>query len=192
VYSRLRLVPNASGPEHTAPTADPIAEAHERAAEEGFASGYRAGEARAAEEAAAHLETWRATVAGASTLRGMLQEAYRRELVELALAVARAVLQQELRQDRTALQRVIGAALDKLGTAEPLIVEAGPEDTPEITRFAAQLREQGIDVTPRTNPALAAGDLRVESPSGSVEHLLEARLALARGLVLGELGGEAP
>ncbi len=163
------------------PVQQQLAETMAQAREEGFAAGM----AQVEQEMAQQLERWRASVAQAATLRASLTEVHRREMVELAVAVASAVIQRDVTEHTVSIEQAIGTALEQLGTRERVHITLGPTDADRLNPWLDELREQGLDVSAATDPNLSPGDMKVSSAAGSVEHLLKERIERVRQLVVG-------
>lgn len=104
------------------------------------------------------------------------------QVIELALAVARVILQREVTQDPRAILPAVRAALQKLkGEAEP-VLRVAPAWVPFLT---AQLGAivGGLQGAPRLSvqgdPALAPGDWTVTGAGGWVDGRLEAQVRVA-------------
>lgn len=165
-----------------APPADPVEVARAQAQALGLAQGLEDGHAagRAAyAEALARLSTGLAEI---TQLRGVLGEVYRREVIELALAAAEALVQRELSQSVDAIGGLVDQALVALGDEERLTLFLSPAD-------AERIEVDGVTI--EVDETLSFGDLRLESEAGSVESAMQRRIARMRQLVLGELDGGA-
>lgn len=140
--------------------------------------------------AAAEIEAMRARwAAGLEALvRQTLEVAddRHRELAELAIAVAEAVLQTELERG-TAIDRLVTAGLSALGRENVAVLSLS---TVDIEGVADGLRARWPGLTVRADATLPAGAMRLESEAGRVETSMRDRLARARALVLGEPAGE--
>jgi type III secretion system HrpE/YscL family protein len=114
-----------------------------------------------------------------------------REVVALALDVARKVLGRELAQDRGAVADLAAQALAVARDRREVTLRVNPEDADAIRaatgRLAALLsRAPGLDV--REDPAVERGGAVVETEAGRVDARVEAQLAaLARAIE--EAGG---
>jgi type III secretion system HrpE/YscL family protein len=114
-----------------------------------------------------------------------------REVVALALDVARKVLGRELAQDRSAVADLAAQALAVARDRREVTLRVNPEDADAIRAAAGRLgallaRAPGLDV--REDPAVERGGAVVETEAGRVDARVEAQLAaLARAIE--EAGG---
>ena len=164
------------------PAEDPIDVARAQAEAEGLAQGLQDGRAagRAAyDEALGRLSTGLAEI---GQLRDVLGEAYRREVIELALAAAEALVQRELTQSSEVIVGLVDQALEVLGADAPITLTLSPDDAERLPPPPA-----GVEV--QVDEELPVGDLRAESAGGSIESSMQRRIARVRQLVLGELDG---
>jgi flagellar biosynthesis/type III secretory pathway protein FliH len=164
---------------------DPITTAREAAFAESFAMGLEEGRAAGQAEYAAMLQCLQASVDEIVQHRAVLGEAYRREVVELALAAAEALVQRELGNTGNAIAGLVDQALDALGDDDPVTLRVCVGDAEQLAPWIEQRARPGLTVEIDTE--LRAGDLRATSAGGSVESSMERRIARVRQLVLGEL-----
>lgn len=114
-----------------------------------------------------------------------------REVVALALDVARKVLGRELAQDRSAVADLAAQALAVARDRREVTLRVNPEDADAIRAAAGRLgallaRAPGLDV--REDPTVERGGAVVETEAGRVDARVEAQLAaLARAIE--EAGG---
>ena len=114
-----------------------------------------------------------------------------REVVALALDVARKVLGRELAQDPGAVADLAAQALAVARDRREVTLRVNPEDADAIRAAAGRLgallaRAPGLDV--REDPAVERGGAVVETEAGRVDARVEAQLAaLARAIE--EAGG---
>jgi flagellar assembly protein FliH len=182
----------ASPAEHTRHTPDPAElEAHLAALErDAFAKGYAQGE-RAGVEAGnrrgdAMVRRLGDTLEELASLRRTLLQQSERQLVQLALALARRVVRREIAADEQLLMALARVAVDKLGDAGPTTVRLHPED---FARAAARGAERwaAAHVTVVADPVVSRGGCLVESPFGFVDASIDAQFQeLARALLDGE------
>ena len=109
-------------------------------------------------------------------------EAYRREVIELALAAAEALVQRELSQSSEVIAGLVDQALTVLGSDDRIILTLSPGDVEQLGDAL-----DGVEV--QIDEALSPGDLRAESSAGSIESSMQRRIDRVRQLVLGELDG---
>lgn len=159
----------------------------EQARRDGYAQGLEEGRALAQSHVAEYLEHLGKTLQDLASLRAVVTESYRREMVELALASAEALVQHELIDQAATLQHLIDAGLEALGRSEPLRLHLHPDDRPRVDDAIHRAAAAGYDLTVVEDHTLHPGDLRVDNELGTVESVLHDRLARIRQLVIGEL-----
>lgn len=176
-----KAMPAAPAP----PPPDPLVLAHEAAFAQGFAAGLEEGRAAGAAEYTASLQRMQTSVDDIVQHRAVLGEAYRREVVELALAVAESLVQRELVEGSNAIVGLVDQALVALGGDEPVTLRVCAADADRLQPWLEKQPRPGLTI--EIDRELADGDLRAASPSGSVESSMERRIDRVRQLVLGEL-----
>jgi flagellar assembly protein FliH len=174
---------------------DPVEiEAHLAALErDAFAKGYAQGE-RAGVEAGnrrgdAMVRRLGETLDELASLRQTLLQQSERQLVQLALALARRIVRRELAADEELLMALARVALDKLGEAGQATIRLHPDD---FARAAARGADRWAvaHVTVVADSAVSRGGCLVESPFGFVDASIDAQFQeLARALLDGESAG---
>lgn len=172
---------------------DPLEAARERAHQEGYDAGFAEGQAAAEAQSAALLETMRNAVEDLARLRSTLVEVYRREMVELALAVARAIVGRTVSEDANVVESWLDDALSQLDGADTVVVRCAPAHEATVRAWIERLEDPlRPNVTVAVDANLGIGDLRVECAAGSVDAILEQRLDRIRDLVLHSVAEERP
>src|SRR5579862_7823090 len=122
--------PAVAVPESTEPMlpAARAAEMERAAFATGYAEGERAAAAAAASQAHAMLRSLTAAVADLSGTRQDMIRRTERQVVELAMAIARHVLRRELATDRGILLAMARVALDDLGEHMTASIRLHPDD----------------------------------------------------------------
>lgn len=173
------------------PPQDPLVVAFENARAKGFEQGYAEGAELGRSEASAvsadlhsRLE---ASLREIETMREVLAEGYRRELVELGLGAAEALIGDHFPPGEPIVARLIEQGLEAIGGEEALVLEVSESDANAVSTWVGQRTPQTLEVT--TDPALAEGDFRLRSPRGSIESVMAERIDRMRRLVLGEVDG---
>ena len=180
------------------PTVNPVsvttesADHHARLAaleREAFAKGYEQGERSGAEAAAqraeAILRRLTQTLDELTTLRAKMIHQTERQMVQLALAVARRVVHREVSLDPDLLIAVARVALDRLGDSAQVTIRLHPEEY-EATGAArvAQLTSANVTVVP--DARIPRGGCRVESNVGSLDAGVDAQLQEIAHALLGD------
>jgi flagellar assembly protein FliH len=141
----------------------------------GYASGERAGTEAGAKRAEGMLRRIAQTVEELEQLKGSLARQTERQVVQLALALARRVVLRELTLDPDLVAAMAHVALARLGDGSPATIRLNPEDYAVI---AAQRGEQwaGTSVSVLPDPALPRGGCLVESAFGVIDASVDAQL----------------
>ena len=185
----VALPPASSEP---AAVASDSADHHARLAtleREAFAKGYeqgeRAGAEAAAQRAEAILRRLTQTLDELTTLRVKMIHQTERQMVQLALAVARRIVHREVSLDQDLLVAVARVALDRLGDSAQVTIRLHPEEY-EATGAArvAQLTSANVTVVP--DARIPRGGCRVESNVGSLDAGVDAQLQEIAHSLLGD------
>ncbi|TPV95479.1 MAG: hypothetical protein B7733_09510 [Myxococcales bacterium FL481] len=193
-YTRMALSETMDRPSAGA-TAAPVDEqqvAFEQAKQSGYEAGLAEGRAQAEREVSELLASWQASVNDVLGARQVVLEAYRQELVELALVVADAIVQRHIAREPDFSQHLVEQAFATLGRAEAFTLTLCPQDAEELDAWLHQLAETGCSVVVQRDESLGRGDLRLRTATGSVESLMSERVARARQLVLGDANRDDP
>ena len=149
----------------------------------GYAQGERAGLEAAERRADGVLRKLGETLEELAGLRRHLLQQSERQLVQLALALARRIVHREVTVDEELAGALARIALERLGEAGPATVRLHPED---FARTAARDAERwrAAHVTVVADAAVARGGCLVESPFGFVDASIDAQFEeLARTLL---------
>lgn len=172
--------------------ADAVAAAHEahlaalerEAFAKGFAQGERAGSEAAAQRGEAMLHRLTETLGELTHVRADMIRQTERQMVHLALAIARRIVQREVSLDPDLLLAMARVALERLGESARVTVRLHPED------YAAVGAERVADfttsnVTVAADPRLSRGACRVESDMGLLDAGVDAQLQEVGRALLG-------
>lgn len=175
-----------------APPAAPDAAAVERDAfAKGYAQGERAGTEAGAARAEAMLRRLAETLDELQRLRGDLVRRTEREVVDLALAVARKILHREATIDRDLLMAMARVALDRLSDATAASIRLHPDDyaTAMSGRGPGVGVPHGVQIL--ADPSVRRGGCVVRSDVGSVDVGMAAQLDEITRTLLGDDAGPA-
>ena len=148
-------------------------------------AGYREGEAagmlRAEEAGRPVFEKLTSAIADLGSLRKRLRHETEKDLVKLAIAIARRVLHREISLDAMAIQGLVRAALDKVQTREITEIRIYPGHEDAVRRCLAAHHSTGIEVI--CDPALQPGDIAIATRRGDLQASIDTQLAeIERGL----------
>lgn len=162
-----------------------------RAREEGFEQGRQEGLAAARDQVQAEIDILRRLLQGLTTPFAELDEQVEKELVALALGVARQVIYREV---QTEPELVVAAVRKALGVLPAGAREVHLHLHPDDARLVRELLPAGAEedgwliVEDRVHER---GGCRVTTQTSQVDATLEARLQRAAAAVLGESGENA-
>ncbi|MEO5819671.1 MAG: FliH/SctL family protein [Vicinamibacteraceae bacterium] len=137
----------------------------------GYAQGERAGLEAGGKRAEAMLRRIGQTIEELSGLRQTLITETEREMVQLALILARRVVHREVTLDPELAAALAHVALERLGTNTPATVRLNPEDYTIVAQDSARWGGQTVTVVP--DPSISRGGCLVESAFGSVDATIE-------------------
>jgi flagellar assembly protein FliH len=142
---------------------------------QGFAQGERAGAEASAVQAEAMLRRMAQAVEEIAGLRHRIARETEQQMVQLALTVARRVIQREVTVDRELVMAIARVAIDRVGDAAHVTVRLNAEDHAAI--LAANYEGwPGGHVTLVADTRLPRGGCRVESELGNIDAGIEAQL----------------
>jgi flagellar assembly protein FliH len=153
----------------------------------GYAQGERAGLEAGARRADAMLRRVAQTLDELTHLRQRMVANTERQMVQLALAVARRIVGRELTQDPDLVAAMAHVALRRLGEATPATIKLNPEDHAVVVAQRAT-PWAGTQVRVVPEPALARGGCVVESDLGTVDASPDAQLAELSRELLADVG----
>ena len=173
--------PFAPSPEHLAQ----LAALERDAFTKGYAQGERAGLEAGGKRAEAMLRRLAQTLDELSRLRDNMVRQTERELVHLALAIARRVLQREVTVDPELTAALAHIALERLGGSAPATVRLHPDDYDVVA--AGQFAPfGGRHVQVQRDTGVARGGCLVESEFGFIDASVDAQLDEIARAVLGD------
>ena len=151
----------------------------------GFAQGERAGSEAAAQRGEAMLRRLTETLGELTTLREQMIHQTERQMVQLALAIARRVVHREVTLDQDLLIAMARVALDRLGESAQVTVRLSQEDF-DATSAVRSAQWTGTHVTVVADARVGRGGCRVESEFGAMDAGVEAQIQEIARALLGE------
>lgn len=120
-----------------------------------------------------------------------LQDEAERDLVDLALEVARRLVGQVVAQDREVVVSMVREALRGARGRRSIVVRVSPEDGPVVEAHRHELARavEGVPVYLEVDESLGSGDTVIETESGRIDARLETQLAVLREALQGPRGG---
>lgn len=167
-------------------TASVLDDLQQEAWREGFVQGQREGEATGRAKLARQTEQLDSLLTDLARPFGELDEQMAKELLALAVALARQLVRRELRHDPLLVMGVVREALAALpAAARDIRVQVHPEDAAVIRASLAPTAEERVWVL-QEDPMMLRGGCQVVSATSRVDARLEQRL----GTLLAELLGD--
>ena len=137
--------------------------------------GETAGEARAGAALDHAIREFTSAVADLAALRPRLRKEAERDVVKLALAVARKILHRELSIDPLAILGIVKAALEQVDLGEIFRLRAHPRDAEAIERHLAA-SDLAVKVEVQAEASLARGSVILDANRGSFDAGMETQL----------------
>ncbi len=151
----------------------------------GFAQGERAGSEAAAQRNEAMLRRLTETLEELTTLREQMIHQTERQMVQLALAIARRLVHREVSIDHDLLIAMARVALERLGESAQVTVRLSPEEF-EATSAVRSAQWTGTHVTVVADARVGRGGCRVESEFGVMEAGVDGQIHEIARALLGE------
>lgn len=157
----------------------------------GYAQGERAGAEAAAARADAMLKRLAQTIEELQALRGEVIRRTERQVVELAVAIARRVVLREVSLDPELLLALARVALDRLSDTATASIHLHPEDhAAAMAPRSGAARPAGVQIV--ADASVRRGGCVVRSEFGSIDVAVGAQLDEITRALLGDAAGEAP
>src|SRR5262249_41175662 len=151
---------------------------------EAFASGYAQGEKAGFEaggrRAEAMLRRLAATIEELTTLRKSMIAQAEREMVQLALAIARRVVQPEVTIHRDLVMTIARIALDRLGGQTSATIRLHPDDYAVVVESHGE-DWAGLRVKVVADDGVSRGGCKVESDVGFIDGSIDAQFQQIAG-----------
>ncbi|MBI4477480.1 MAG: hypothetical protein HY654_09920 [Acidobacteria bacterium] len=150
----------------------------------GYAQGEKVGMEAGAKRADAMLRRLANTLEELHTLRASMIRSTDRQLVQLALAIAKRILRKEVKVDEELTLALARVALDRLGeTSGPTTIRLHPDDHSVLTALGS-LTQVSRHLTIVADSAISRGGCLVESEFGYIDASIDTQFQeLARVLV---------
>jgi flagellar assembly protein FliH len=178
------LAPQAAEPDLRQQQAN-LATLERDAFAKGYEQGERAGLQAGGERATAMLRRLEQTLVELAALRHEMIRQTERQMVQLALAIAKRIVRREIALDRDLTQTMVRLALERLGDSTSVSVRLHPEDFAAIGAGANQWERSHVSVV--ADRDVSRGGCLVESDFGSIDGSIEAQFQeLARALLAEE------
>jgi flagellar assembly protein FliH len=150
----------------------------------GYAQGERAGIEAGGKRAEAMLRRVAQTLTDLSGLRETLIHQTERQMVQLALTIAKRIVLREVTLDPELIAAMAHVALQKLGTSSRATIRLHPEDYTVVAHEGE--RWGGGQVTVVPDPAIARGGCLVESEFGRIDASVDRQFEEMTRALLGD------
>jgi flagellar biosynthesis/type III secretory pathway protein FliH len=178
-----------SGPPAAVPEAAPGETAGSEEARRAFDAGYALGAAEVRGQVEQVAESLAKALEEIAAFRAALEQRYGRELLGIALEVARRIVLAEVTEHPERWLAMVAAAVRRLVDRERIVVRVPPDLAAYLRASGPELRaalEEVKDVTVVEDAALGPGGCVVESRFGEVDLGVETQLATAAETLAGE------
>ncbi len=159
----------------SAPSEKPRDSVEREAYQRGFAEGQATGKEQAAAELKPIVDRMAQTLAELTTVRSRLRREAEKDLLKLAIAIARRVLHRELTIDPESIEGVIKVAIEKLQSRDLCRVRVHPDQAPAI-RASFERFSNSHKVELVADPSLQIGDVMFETATGTLDASIESQL----------------
>ena len=175
----------SSGPgEDSAPLRERIRQLEGQTAAEqraAFESGRKQGEQEGRVAVAAVLEKLSASITELAAARPEARKRAERDVVELALLIARRILHRELAVDKGALTALVRVILERMARSESWRLTLHPEFATAVQAALPATHSARVEII--SDPACALGTVLFRSQDGIIDASIEAQLQeIGRGL----------
>lgn len=141
---------------------------------QGYSDGERAGADRAAKQLQSVMQSFRKTTAELAAYKPALRAEAERELVELALVIARRVIHREVQVDRSSVVGIVRACVERINGAEIHRLRVNPADAGMVGEYFRQPGGSDIEIVP--DLSVAPGGAILHTSQGQLDARLESQL----------------
>jgi flagellar assembly protein FliH len=154
-------------------------EIEKEAYEKGFSEGQEAGAELGEKMAEASLKQYSASLEALNGLRKGLFETSEREVIRLALEIARKIIKREVAIDEELILALVRVALERVADQALITVRVNPKDYNAIERHRAASANGGAlgeSVKLVEDPLIARAGCIIETESGTIDARIEEQL----------------
>lgn len=164
-------------PEAMAEPAEPavdLAKLEKAAFDNGFLQGQMAGKDLAEKQIEGVMRRYADTVQAISTLKTVLRAQVEREVVRLALEVAKKIVYREIRIDPAIIQTLVRVALSHVAEKSAVTVHVSPVDYAYLLKQRAELSQtEGRDVSLVADNSIQQGGCLIQTDCGDIDARIE-------------------
>jgi len=165
----------ASPPDSQQPAVD-LAQIEKTAYENGFRQGEKAGMAIAEKKVEVNMRRYAEAIVAIGKLRSQLYAQVEREVVKLAIEVAKKIVHREIQADRDIIQTLVKVALSHVADKSAVTVHLHPIDYNYLLEHRAELTrgaEDGRDIVLLADKSIDRGGCLIETECGDIDARIE-------------------
>jgi flagellar assembly protein FliH len=145
---------------------------------EAYEKGYREAEAKAKQSAASQIEAamkrYADSIVAISGLKNALQKQAEREVVKLAIEVAKKIVHREIEVDRNVIQTLVRVALSQVTEKKSVTVRLNPADYKYLLEQREMLPlKEDWDISLQSDNSIGQGGCLVETTCGDIDARIE-------------------
>jgi flagellar assembly protein FliH len=107
-------------------------------------------------------------------LRASLYEQVEREVVKLAIAVAKKIVHREIRVDREIIQTLVHVALSHVAEKSPVTISLNPEDCGYLTERRTEIAQsEGREISLLPDKSIERGGCLIQTSCGDIDARIE-------------------
>ncbi len=171
----MQAASGAPDPGLGARTADP-ALIEKLAYESGLREGEKAGLELAEKKVEAMMARYAQSMAELARLRSVLYARAEKEVVKLALEVARKIVHREIRADREIIQTLVRVALGHVAVKSPVTIRLNPDDYEYLRSHVGGLARDGSEereIVLQADASIERGGCLIQTEAGDVDARIE-------------------
>ncbi len=168
-------LPPPQPPQDPALSAVDLAQIEMTAYQNGFAQGEKAGMAIAEKKIDASMRRYAEAILAIGQLRPQLYRQVEREVVKLAIEVAKKIVHREIQVDRDIIQTLVRVALSHVAEKSAVTVHLHPVDYSFLLEHRAELSQgdEGRDVVLLSDKSIDRGGCLIETECGEIDARIE-------------------
>jgi flagellar assembly protein FliH len=145
-----------------------------KAFENGFHQGEQSGVAAAAQQMDELLKRQAESIAEIGKIKSILYSQAEREVVKLAIEVAKKIVHREIQVDRDIIQTLVHVALTHVAEKTPVTIHVNPVDYNYISERQTELSHaEGRSLTLVADKSIERGGCMIETDCGDIDARLE-------------------
>lgn len=144
--------------------------------ESGLRQGEKAGMELAEKKIEAMMARYAQSIAELTRLRSVLYARAEKDVVQLALEVARKIVHREIRADREIIQTLVKVALGHVAVKSPVTIRLHPDDYDYLVAHRSRLAPDGgeeREIVLQADAAIERGGCLIQTEAGDVDARIE-------------------